>query len=85
MYQWVWPRINRLRPPRHLYQKIEKELKSKPDWPKLGGNSNFPAGKANQPKEKLDYFSIALYAIDSNNRKRLVWLYVCVWVYVCFS
>ncbi|KAI9554376.1 hypothetical protein GHT06_019648 [Daphnia sinensis] len=37
MYQWVWPRLNRLRPARHTYQKIEKELKSKPDWPKLGG------------------------------------------------
>jgi hypothetical protein len=37
MYHWVWPRINRIRPPRHTYQKIEKELKSKPDWPKLGG------------------------------------------------
>lgn len=37
IYQWVWPRLSRLRPVRHTYQKIEKELKSKPDWPKLGG------------------------------------------------
>ena len=51
MYEWVWPRINRLRPPRHLYQNIEKELKSKPDWPKLSGNSNFSAGKANRSIE----------------------------------
>ena len=35
MYHWAWPRINRVRRPRHLYQKIEKELKSKPDWPKI--------------------------------------------------
>lgn len=38
MYQWVWPRLNRVAKARHPYQKIEKELKEKPDWPRLGGN-----------------------------------------------
>lgn len=38
LYQWVWPNVvNRIRPPHQPYQKIEVELKSKPDWPKLGG------------------------------------------------
>ncbi len=36
LYQWIWPRLNRIRPVRHPYQKIEKELKAKPDWPKMG-------------------------------------------------
>ncbi|EFX66263.1 hypothetical protein DAPPUDRAFT_332358 [Daphnia pulex] len=35
MYQWVWPRINRVRRPLHLYQKIEKELKYETDWRNL--------------------------------------------------
>ena len=30
----AWPRINRVRRPRHLYLKIEKELKSKSGLPK---------------------------------------------------
>ena len=33
---WVWPRLNLIRRPRHQFQKIEKELRAKPDWPKLG-------------------------------------------------
>jgi len=36
LYLWVWPRLNLIRRPRHQFQKIEKELKAKPDWPKLG-------------------------------------------------
>ena len=44
IYQWVWPRINRVRRPRHLYQKIEKELKSETNQPNLA-EENLCRGK----------------------------------------
>lgn len=36
MYQWMWPKLNRIRSDRHLYQAIEREFNATPNWPQLG-------------------------------------------------
>ena len=36
LYQRAWPRLNTIRPARHMYQKIEMELEAKVDWPVVG-------------------------------------------------
>ena len=49
--------MNIIRRPRHQYQKIEKELRAKPDWPKLS-TKDFStrklsfASQSNRPKKK---------------------------------
>jgi len=35
LYQWLWPRLNMIRSPRHSYQKIETKLMAQPDWPEM--------------------------------------------------
>ena len=74
MYHWAWPRINRVRRPRHLYQKIEKEFKSKLDWPKI--NDKDFNGKMKYKRhlqliltKKAIYKIIFIQMLNKNHRK----------------
>jgi|LakMenE01Jun11ns_1017448.scaffolds.fasta_scaffold9111801_1 hypothetical protein len=74
MYHWALPRINRVRRPRHLYQKIEKEFKSKLDWPKI--NDKDFNGKMKYKRhlqliltKKAIYKIIFIQMLNKNHRK----------------